>query len=288
MNRTSTRASLAALAAASVLLAGCNGGDDKGDDKPTDGGSSATTSDSPSAAGSPSSSSGTTSGGATLDKADFYETIIAAQREAGSYRSTSTTSSTGASMVLEGEATFEGGKLLGHAKSGPKSAQPMETVVAGGVLYLKSEGLGVPAGKWLKLDSNDPANADSPLAGLAAAADPEATLRAAGELEKLEKVGSEKVDGVDADHYEAVMTTKSFADALNLPAEVAKELPARLPFDVWVDGENRPVKMTTTFEIGGTTSTSEQRYFDYGADISVTVPKDSETVTPADLGLDKG
>lgn len=285
MNRTSTRATLAALLAASLLLAGCNG-DDKGDDEPTKAGSESTSSASTDASASADpTSSGTTSAGAGLDKAGFYETISKAQEDAGSYRSTSTTNAGGSAMVLEGEATFEGGKLLAHVKSGAKSPQQMEGVIAAGVLYLKGAGLGTPAGKWLKLDPEDPANANSPLAGLAAAADPQATLRAVGDLEKLDLVGKEDVDGVSADHYKAVMSTARFAEALSMPAEAAKGLPAQLPFDIWVDADNRPVKMTMTFTIAGTTSTSEQKYFDYGKDVSVTVPKDADTVTPADIGL---
>ncbi len=288
MNRTSTRATLAALLAASLLLAGCNG-DDKGDDEPTGAGSETTSSPSAStdasASASADASSGTTSAGSGLDKAGFYEAISKAQEDAGSYRSTSTTNAGGTATSLEGEATYEGGKLLAHVKSGAGSAQTMEAVIAAGVLYLKGAGLGAPAGKWLKLDPNDPANADSPLAGLAAAADPQATLRAIGDLEDLDLVGKEDVDGVSTDHYKAVMSTKSFAETLNMPADAAKQLPARLPFEIWVDAENRPVKMTMTFTIAGATSTSEQKYFDYGTDVTVTVPKDADTVTPADLGL---
>lgn len=285
MNRTSTRATLAALLAASLLLAGCNG-DDKGDDEPTKAGSETTSSASTDASASSSpSSSGTTSTGSGLDKADFYETITRAQQDAGSYRTSSTTTAGGTSSTLTGEATYQGGKLLAHVQSAASSPQQLESVIAAGILYIKGAGIGTPAGKWLKLDPNDPDNADSPLAGIAAAADPEATLRAVGQLEKLDLVGKQDVDGVEADHYKAVMNTARFADALGLPADAAKELPAQLPFDIWVDGEDRPVKMTMTFTIAGTTSTSEQKYFDYGTDVSITVPKDSETVTPASLGL---
>lgn len=285
MNRTSTRATLAALLAASLLLAGCNG-DDKGDDEPTKAGSDTTSSASADASASSSpSSSGTTSNGSGLDKADFYDTISRAQEDAGSYRATVTTTAGGSKSVMDAEIIYQGSKVLAHVKSGAGSPQQLESVVANGVLYLKSPGLGVPAGKWLKFDPNDPANANSPLSGLVAATDPGAALRALGDPEQLEKVGTEKVDGVSADRYKAVVGTQNFAKALKVPAEATKELPARLPFDIWLDEEDRPVKTTTTFTIAGTTTTAEQKYFDYGATFSVEVPKDSDTVTPASLGL---
>lgn len=282
MNRTSTRASLAALLAASLLLAGCNG-DDKGGDEPTKAAPDTTTSASTDA--SPSASSGATGSGSGLDKADFYEKISAAQQAAGSYRAKATTTAAGSSTVMNAEISYRGDEVLGHIQSGAGSAQQLEGVLSGGVLYLKGAGLGVPAGKWLKYDSEDPANANSPFAGLVGATDPGAALRALGDPKQLDLVGTEDVDGVKADHYKAVMSTTSYAQTLKLPAEVAKTLPAELPVEIWVDEQNRPVKTTTTFTIAGTTSTTEQKYFDYGAKVSVTVPKDSDTVTPADIGL---
>jgi hypothetical protein len=281
------RTSIAVLLASALLLAGCGDGDkDAGDAGPSGDTSSDAGSASPSDDGTDASESSEEGGSSgALDEESFYETITKAQQDAGSYRSTSTTSSAGIDMVLDGEASYVDGKLLAHAQSQPGNPQKIESVVADGVLYLKSDGMGVPAGKWLKLDPEDPANEGGPLAGLAAAADPEAALRAVGALESLELVGSEKVGGVDADHYRAVMSTANYAKVLGLPAEVADILPPRLPFDMWIDEDDRPVKFTLTFEVDGIRSSTEQTYFDYGADIDVEVPADADTVTPADIGL---
>ncbi|KRB77116.1 hypothetical protein ASE01_10215 [Nocardioides sp. Root190] len=289
MNARTARTSIAALLASTLLLAGCSDGDKGADnDKAGDGTSSDAGSPSPSDAGTGDGSQDGDQGGGTsgsLDKDTFYETITKAQQDAGSYRSTATTSAGGVDAVMDGEASYVDGALVARAKSQPGNPQQVESVIADGILYLKSDGMGVPAGKWLKLDPEDPANAGGPFAGLAAAADPEAALRAVGSLKELELVGSEKVGDVDADHYRAVMSTANYAKELGIPAEVADILPPQLPFDMWVDSENRPVKFTLTFEIEGVSSSTEQTYFDYGADIDIEVPADRDTVTPTEAGL---
>lgn len=287
MNLRPTRTAIAVLLTSTLLLAGCGGdGDgDKSDSKPL-GDSSSDTSASDASSGAtsgadPSSDAG--AGSSDLDKDSFFETVIRAQQSAGSFRSTSTTSAAGVTTELESEAIYEDGGFRGHAKSTAASPQQIETVISDGVIYLKGEGLGVPAGKWLKFDPKDPENADNPLAGIAAAADPEVALRAMGELDALDEVGPETVNGVKTTHYKAVMVTSNYAKELGLPAEVSTILPPKLPFDMWVDEDNRPVKFSISFDIQGMTSKSVQTYTDYGVDLDITTPKDADTIKYSEL-----
>ncbi len=107
-----------------------------------------------------------------------------------------------------------------------------------------------------------------------------------GDLDSLELVGAEEVDGVDADHYKAVMNTKSYAKVLGgLPADAATTLPKTIPFDIWIDGDNRPVKYEVSLSVQGVTTSTSQTYYDYGADVEVSVPKDSDTVPLSETGL---
>lgn len=281
-------ASIAALLAASVLLAGCNddSSGDAGGDKSSDATTSASTgaSDDASEGTSDSGSSGGDSTG-ELTTDNFFDKVLEAQQAAGSFKGRATTTTAGVTMTIETEAVYEGGKARSHGKTTPDSPQQLETIAASGVVYLKSAGLGVPAGKWLKVDSNDPANKDNPFAALAASSDPETALRAMGDLDSLELVGTEKVDGVEADHYKAVMNTQSYADVLGLPADAASTLPKTIPFDMWIDGDNRPVKYEVSLSVQGVSTSTSQTYYDYGADVEVTVPKDSETVPLSESSL---
>ncbi|HWJ08632.1 MAG TPA: hypothetical protein VNS46_04605, partial [Nocardioides sp.] len=206
-------------------------------------------------------------------------------QEAGSWRGTTTTSAGAATTTLESEATYEDGQPLVHGRTAAGSPQQLEIVAAGGIVYIKSPSLGTPAGKWLKIDPDDPANADNPLAGLAAAADPDVALRAMGDLESLELVGPETVNGVETDHYRVVIDARSYAKVLGLPSEIASSLPATIPADTWVDADDRPIRVTTKVTIQGITSTTTQDYSDFGADVEVTVPKDSETVPLSEARL---
>ena len=281
-------ASIAALLAASVLLAGCN--DDSSGDadggKSSDAPTSASTGSSDASDGvSESEGSSGGDGGGELTTANFFDEVLEAQKAAGSFKGRATTTTAGTSMTIETEARYDGDETLSHGRTTAGSPQQLETVSASGVVYLKSEGLGVPAGKWLKIDSNDPANKDNPFAALAAISDPETALRAMGDLDSLELVGSEKVDGVDADHYKAVMNTKSYAKVLGLPADAATTLPKTIPFDIWIDGDNRPVKYDVSLSVQGVTTSTSQTYYDYGADVEVTVPEDSDTVPLSETGL---
>ncbi|HVK29034.1 MAG TPA: hypothetical protein VM575_11885 [Nocardioides sp.] len=285
-------ASIAALLAASVLLAGCNddsSGDadgEKSGDPTTSAstgasdGASAGTSDDASEDGG---SSGDGSGELTTD--NFFDEVLEAQQAAGSFKGRATTTTAGTSMTIETEATYEDGKALSHGRTTADSPQKLETISASGVVYIQAAGLGVPAGKWLKIDSNDPANKDNPFAALAAISDPETALRAMGDLDSLKLVGAEKVDGVDADHYKAVMNTKSYADVLGLPADAASTLPKTIPFDIWIDDENRPVKYDVSLSTQGVTTSTSQTYYDYGSDVDITVPKDGDTVSLSETGL---
>lgn len=287
MNLKPARTAIAVLLTSTLLFAGCNDSDgDKAGSKPL-GGSSSDTSASDATSGATTGPDASTEGGtgtSDLDKNSFFATVIRAQQDAGSFRSTSTTSAAGITTVLESEAIYEDGEFRGHAKSTADSPQQIETVISDGVIYLKGAGLGVPDGKWLKFDPKDPENADNPLAGIAAAADPEAALRAMGQLDSLELVGTESVSGVKARHYKAVMVTSNYAKELGLPDEVSTILPPKLPFDMWVDEDNRPVKFTIAFNIKGMSSKSEQTYTDYGVDLDITAPKDADTVKFSDLG----
>lgn len=281
-------ASIAALLAASVLLAGCNddSSGDAGGDKSSDAPTSASTGSSEGTSEG-SSGSGSTGGDSTgeLTAENFFDEVLDAQQAAGSFKGRATTSTAGTKMTIETEATYENGKPLAHGKTTADSPQQLETVSASGVVYLKSAGLGVPAGKWLKIDSNDPANKNNPFAALAAISDPETALRAMGDLDSLELVGSEKVDGVEADHYKAVMNTRSYAKVLGLPADAAGTLPKTIPFDMWIDDENRPVKYEVSLSVQGVTTSTSQTYYDYGTDVEVSVPKDSDTVPLSETGL---
>lgn len=287
------RTSIAATLSSALLLSGCGGGDDGKDadskdskettsasSSPSDG---ATASDGASTGTSTDAGSGTGSG--SLDKDTFFATIAAAQKEAGSYKATGTTSTQGASVTTNSEARYDGDKLLAHSRTSPQGTEQYESVLADGVIYLQGAGLPVPAGKWLKFDPKDKSNASSPLAPILALADPQKQLAVFGSPKDLTLVGDENVEGVDTSHYRVTVESAAFAKNAGLPAEATKLLPPELTIDLWLDSDNRPIKMRQEFEIQGSKSTTEQVYSDYGTDVTIDVPADKDTVTPRQAGI---
>ncbi|MBU2696325.1 hypothetical protein [Pimelobacter sp. 30-1] len=287
------RTSIAATLSSALLLSGCGGGDDGKDAGKKDSQETSSTTSSPSGGASASdgagtdggSSAGTGNGTGSLDKATFFKTIADAQKQAGSYKATGTTSVQGTSVTTISEARYDGDKLLAHAKTSPKSGQQYESVLAGGVIYLQGAGLPVPAGKWLKFDPKDKSNASSPLAPILALADPQKQLAVFGSPKALTLVGEENVEGVDTSHYRVTVDSAAFAKNAGLPADAGKLLPPELTIDLWLDGDDRPIKMRQEFEIQGAKSTTEQVYTDYGADVKIDVPADKDTVTPSQAGI---
>ncbi|TNM42760.1 hypothetical protein FHP29_07055 [Nocardioides albidus] len=279
MNHRTPRLALAALLTPALLLAGC--GDDKTDasnDKPA--GENATASATDGASDSAEAGSGEL---AELSKDDFYPTIIAAQQKAGSFRGTATSTSGGVAVTVETEVSYDGDQPSSHAKTTADSPQKMEMVVVDGVLYIQADGL-VPSGKWAKLDPKDPANAGNPLASLGQLADPAKALAVLGTPKELRLVGEETVDGVASNHYEVVLDSSSYAEKLGLGEDVAAAMPPEITSQMWVDAQNRPVKMSMEFETSGVKVASEQTYHDYGADVTVTEPDEADVVSAPALG----
>lgn len=285
------RASIAATLSSALLLSGCGGGDDGKDAGKKDSQETSSATSSPS--GSATATDGaTTDGGSSagtgsgaLDKDTFFKTIADAQKQAGSYKASGTTTTQGASVTTSSEARYDGDELLAHSETSPKGGQQFESVLAGGVIYLQGAGLPVPAGKWLKFDPKDKSNASSPLAPLLALADPQKQLAVFGSPKDLTLVGDENVEGVDTSHYRVTVDSAAFAKNAGLPAEAGKLLPPELTIDLWLDADARPIKMRQEFEIQGSKSTTEQVYSGYGADVTIDVPADKDTVTPSQAGL---
>lgn len=276
--RTGLTTGLAATLAATVLLAGCSSDDSDKDQDPT----TSTSSDAPSTDEPESSDAPATATQLSTD--NLFETVFAAQQEAGSYRGTSTTMSGGVTISSTIETTYENGEMLAHAQTLPGSDQQLEIVIAAGVAYLKSDSFPVPDGKWLTIDPDDPEVADSPFAGFSAAFDPETSLKILDEPEEVTLVGEETIEGVDTSHYRVVISTASYADAFGLADEAMAALPDELTIELWVDADNRLVKQAQEAELAGQPFSTETTYTDYGADISVDVPAKADTVSISELG----
>ena len=212
---------------------------------------------------------------AELSVDDFYPSVMAAMRDAGTFRFTSTSDSAGQAQEMTGEARFGDDGV--EMKASGTGAQTMEMILVDKAMYMKSDAFGT-GGKWLKIDLSDP---NSLFGMIGKATDPEVMFKAMESPKKLELVGSEEVDGVETNHYTITMDPASYLKAMEFPAAMADMLPKELVTDMWVDADNLPRKFTQTVEVKApnspaTTSTTEGTYSDFGTDVEIEAPPASE------------
>ena len=213
---------------------------------------------------------------AELSVDDFYPSVMAAMKDAGTFAFETTSGSAGQTQTMAGQARFSDAGV--EMKAASTGAQAMEMILVGQAMYMKSPDLGA-GDKWLKIDLSDP---DSIFGMIGKATDPEVMFKAMEAPKKLELVGSEDVDGVETNHYRITLDPAQYLDAMDFPAAMADMLPKEMVTEMWVDADNLPRKFAQTMEVpavgGGqaTSSTTEGTYSDFGADVEIEEPPASE------------
>lgn len=270
------RLGAASLLTTLVLMSASCGGDT--DSTATDESSSSETSDSTDepAADETEEASGDLD---ELSADEFYPAVMAAMQDAESMGFSITTTGGAAASEMTGVMEYDDNGIAMKASS--TGAQAMEMVMLDKILYISGASLPLPDGKkWLSVDMNDP---DSLFGQLGKSTDPSFMFKAMESPKKFELLGTEEVDGVEANHYNVVMDTASYADALDLSAEISKFMPKEIGIEMWVDADNRPVKFHQELEIPDmtgsgktTTSTTDGTYYDFGTDVDVEAPPAAE------------
>jgi LppX_LprAFG lipoprotein len=169
---------------------------------------------------------------------------------------------------------------------------PIDSVISGNALYMRSSAfsqLGLPPGKqWVKLDLGQLAQQRGiDLSSLAnTSPTPASALSYLRGSSKVEQVGSESVDGVDATHYkvtvdlERAAARSSGSDRESLKRVIRASGVKTLPIDVWVDGKGYVRKVQYAQRIGsGKAVKITMTLHDFGSPVSVKPP-------PADSVVD--
>jgi hypothetical protein len=170
----------------------------------------------------------------------------------------------------------------------PAGITKAEIVFAGTVFYMKMPELAkmLPGGKpWLKFDLKEIAEGEGTgfsQFGQLGSGDPTQSLnylRGAGEVEE---VGDEEVRGVETTRYHIEV------DLLEAVRRAPQELRSmlreaidsfgseKLPMDVWVDDQGLVRRLLQRHSYRGAQTRVSMEFFDYGADVDVEVPADSQ------------
>jgi len=147
--------------------------------------------------------------------------------------------------------------------------------------YVRVPSLGFGSRSWIKIPLDNPNN---PLASvysqLATLTDPDAMKASLSAFKKFTDLGIEKVDGVQARHYRVTVDTVKSLKASGLDRiggvpmrELLKTTPKQATSDLWIDSDNRIVKMSSG---GSAASSFEIHYSKWGSPVHVSAPPPSQ------------
>jgi hypothetical protein len=210
---------------------------------------------------------------AVLTQESFAEDIVAAQTEADSAHAELKVDASGVSFDMSGDVAGLGEpddlRMDGTASM---NSEQVELLLVDKALYIKGEQVAPEGKEWLKIDLSDPSN---PISQVFEAANPSSFTAYLQGITKLEDRGAESVDGVETRHYTVTVDTATMLDSNPMfQGQDASTLglPAELTSEVYVDSENRPVRIETDL---GDTGSFEVTFSDYGKDVSVEAPDPS-------------
>lgn len=193
----------------------------------------------------------------------------------------------------QGELTL----VLPKDAAGAEEHKPIIELLLPGFLYMKDRGEGVPAGKWVRVDTTRLADGNLVTGG---ATEPLAAAELLRGAQAVRYVGEETLRGTKVRHYRGVADIARAARAEGtaggpggspLAAAAKGFTVTSVPFDAWLDaqGRLRQVSQQFTFSSAGAkesagqnvTVVSTTRFDRFGTPVSVIMPR------PADIWTGK-
>ncbi|MFG3286342.1 hypothetical protein [Streptomyces sp. NPDC048111] len=183
--------------------------------------------------------------GPAPDPAAVVRTVADRLVAAGSSQATTSMemATGGTRVTIRGRGTYDFRRRTGELTvilpqdaKGTPGRLPITELFAPGALYMKNRGAGVPADKWVRVDTATLADGNLVTGG---ATDPYAAAELLRGAQGVTYVGEESLAGVRVRHYRG---------SAPLPAKVAKGFSrATVPFDAYVDEAGRLCKVREQF-----------------------------------------
>jgi hypothetical protein len=192
-----------------------------------------------------------------------------------------------------GDVKFGGGQIAEHMTMTLPGMGDMEMVMIGTTSYIKipSSMAGMPGvntGKpWTKFDMNSMGagtNSFGSTANLANQADPTQLISTITQAGTITNVTHDTVDGASTTHYAiTVDVQKMIANLGGSNSAAQKQAMSQwgiktMPFDIWVNSDNLPVKITTDIAMGGMTGSASSQanvtvnYTNWGESVTIAAP----------------
>ncbi|MEV0642339.1 hypothetical protein AB0I77_46990 [Streptomyces sp. NPDC050619] len=201
----------------------------------------------------------------------------------------------GTRVTIRGEGVYDFRERLGHLKvqlpqdpAGSSEHRPITELLAPGALFMKNRGAGVPADKWVRVDTGTLSDGNLVTGG---ATDPLAAAEVLRGTRTATYVGRTEVAGIAVRHYrgtaDLVRAARDASAANKGPLAAAAKgfATAEVPFDVYLDDEGRirKVRHRFSFVSGERSGEGERReesvavasttlLYDFGAAADVRLP----------------
>ncbi|MGW3246893.1 hypothetical protein [Streptomyces sp. NPDC001070] len=237
-----------------------------------------------------------------VDAGEALQQAVDALVAAGSskVRTSMEMASGGTKIAIRGTGTFDYAGRRGSLEvvlppdaAGDVEHAPVTELLTAGALYMKNRGEGVPADKWVRVDTTLLPDGNLVTGG---ATDPLVAAELLRAAREVRQSGVETLDGVRVRHYQGVT---DIAEAARIASpRVRAELAAaakgfsvtRVPFDAYLDGDGRlrKVRQRFTFSNGGAgtrsapaqvTVVSTTGMYAFGAPVRVVLPREADIYT---------
>ncbi|MET8495547.1 hypothetical protein OG986_15315 [Streptomyces cellulosae] len=198
----------------------------------------------------------------------------------------------GTRVTIRGEGVYDYRRRLGRLNvrlpqdpAGAADRRPITELLAPGALYMKNRGAGVPADKWVRVDTATLSDGNLVTGG---ATDPFAAAEVLRGTRSAEFVGRTEVAGARVRHYRGTADLDAASQAASevnrgpLGAAAKGFATARVPFDVYLDDEGRIRKIRHRFSfVNGerhepVAVASTTLLYDFGAPADVRLPADED------------
>lgn len=160
--------------------------------------------------------------------------------------------------------------------AGQPEHQPITELLTPGALFMKNRGEGVPADKWVRVDTTRLADGNLVTGG---ATDPLAAAELLRAARDVAYVGEETVAGTAVRHYRGVTDIARAAQAASaasrrsLGAAAKGFAVTRVPFEAYVDEEGRLRRLWQRFTFTDNAEVvSVTTFHDFGSPVSVVLP----------------
>ncbi|MBK8446627.1 MAG: LppX_LprAFG lipoprotein [Micropruina sp.] len=193
--------------------------------------------------------------GTALTPDAFVEKVTTAMQSVTSYTLDMTTTTGGKKTTMQGVVKADAGRTTAmHITMGGETAT--ELIMIDGKFFMKA-----PTG-WVKMPESATQSMD-----LSQTDQTQWMRDNKGAIAKVELVGSEAINGVQADHYRIDLDLSKVAGASASAAKITN-------YETWLDSEGRMVKMLMSTEVSGTSTELEMLVSKYNEPVEITAPAD--------------